>query len=39
MNNFTQSLLAAQIALVGAYAAAQDDELTRLISLRSSGRW
>ena len=26
MNNFTQSLLAAQIALVGAYAAAQDDE-------------
>ena len=26
MNNFTQFLLAAQIALVGAYAAAQDDE-------------
>ena len=29
MNNFTQSLLAAQIALVGAYAAAQDDETLR----------
>ena len=26
MNNFTQFLLAAQIALIGAYAAAQDDE-------------
>ena len=26
MNNFTKSLLAAQIALVGAFAVAQDDE-------------